>query len=395
MLGVTTASRKGCRVTEAPRKPQDAPVTAVGLPRSGLSPASPDLPNDSMALAMEGAKDSQELLNQVEQCGDFDWEEEESEALRLGRQEAKFTLSADSVRAYLKQIGNVALLTAQEEVELAKRIEAGLYAAERLRQAEEMAEKLPPALRRDLRWIVRDGKRANNHLVEANLRLVVSLAKRYTGRGMPFLDLIQEGNVGLMHAIEKFDYTKGYKFSTYAIWWIRQAITRAMADQVHAIRVPIYMAQVIHKLGSVQRTLFHELGREPSPAELAKEMDITPEKVRELRQYARQPISLDQTVGEERDFQLSDLIEDSHAVVPVDAVSFAQLQADLHSVLATLSEREASIVKLRFGLINGHPHTRGEIGGVYGLTKERIRQIEVETMTKLRSRAQALRDYLG
>jgi RNA polymerase primary sigma factor len=395
MLGVVAASREGCRVTEAPRQPQDAPVTAVGLLRSGLSPASPDLPNDSMALAMEGAEDSQELLNQVEQCGDFDWDEEESEALRLGRQEAKFTLSADSVRAYLKQIGNVALLTAQEEVELAKRIEAGLYAAERLRQAEEMAEKLPPALRRDLRWIVRDGKRANNHLVEANLRLVVSLAKRYTGRGMPFLDLIQEGNVGLMHAIEKFDYTKGYKFSTYAIWWIRQAITRAMADQVHAIRVPIYMAQVIHKLGSVQRTLFHELGREPSPAELAKEMDITPEKVRELRQYARQPISLDQTVGEERDFQLSDLIEDSHAVVPVDAVSFAQLQADLHSVLATLSEREASIVKLRFGLINGHPHTRGEIGGVYGLTKERIRQIEAETMTKLRSRAQALRDYLG
>jgi RNA polymerase primary sigma factor len=301
------------------------------------------------------------------------------------------------VRAYLKQIGKVALLTAQEEVELAKRIEAGLYAAERLRRAEEMAEKLSSALRRDLRWIVRDGKRANNQLVEANLRLVVAVAKRYTGRGMPFLDLIQEGNVGLMHAIEKFDYTKGYKFSTYAIWWIRQAITRAMADQVRTIRIPMYLAQVINKLGSVQRTLFQELGREPRPGELAKEMDITPEKVRELRQYTRQPISLDQTVGEEGDVQLGDLIEDSQAVVPVDAVSFAQLQADLQAVLATLSEREASIVRLRFGLIDGHPHTLGEIGGVYGLTQERIRQIEAETMTKLRkpSRAKALRDYLG
>jgi RNA polymerase primary sigma factor len=395
MLGAAAASREGCRVTTAPQEPQDAPVTDEGLSRSGPRPASPDLPNDSMALAMEGVEDCQELLDQVAQCGDFGWEEEESEALRLGRQEAKLTLSADSVRAYLKQIGKVALLTAQGEVELATRIEAGLYAAERLRRAEMMAKKLPPALRRDLRWIVRDGQRAYNHLVEANLRLVVSVAKRYTGRGMPFLDLIQEGNVGLMHAIEKFDYTKGYKFSTYAIWWIRQAITRAIADQVHTIRVPMYLAQLIHKLGPVQRTLFQELGREPSPAELAKEMDITPEKLRELRQYARQPISLDQTVGEEGDFQLSDLIEDSHAVVAVDAVSFAQLQADLHSVLATLSEREASIVKLRFGLTNGHPHTRGEIGGVYGLTQERIRQIEAETMTKLRSRAQALRDYLG
>jgi RNA polymerase primary sigma factor len=345
---------------------------------------------------MEGAEDFQELLDQVELCGDVDWDEE-SDSLGLGRKEAALTLSADSVRAYFKQIGKVALLSAQEEGELAKRIEAGLYAAERLRRAEEIAEKLSPALRRDLRWIVRDGKRANDHLVEANLRLVVSVAKRYTGRGMPFLDLIQEGNVGLMHAIEKFDYTKGYKFSTYAIWWIRQAITRALADQVRTIRIPMYMTQVINKLGPVQRKLFHELGREPTAAELAKEMDITPEKVGQLWQYARQPVSLDQTVGEEGDVQLSDLIEDSHAVVPVDAVSFAQLQADLQSVLATLSERAASIVRLRFGLIDGHPRTLGEIGGVYGLTQERIRQIEAETMTKLRKPcgAQALRDYLG
>jgi RNA polymerase primary sigma factor len=395
MLGVVAASREGCRVTSAPGKPRDAAVTGVGLQRSGSSPAFPDLSTDNMALAMECAEDFQELLDQVEQCGDFDWGEEVSEALRLGRKEAKLTLSADSVRAYLKQIGKVVLLTAQEEVELAKRIEAGLYAAERLRRAGEMAEKLSPALRRDLCWIVRDGKRAHNQLVEANLRLVVSVAKRYTGRGMPFLDLIQEGNVGLMHAIEKFDYVKGYKFSTYAIWWIRQAIIRAMADQLRTIRIPMYLAQVINKLGSVQCKLFQELGREPSPAELATEMDITPEKVRELRQYTRQPISLDQTVGEEGDVQLGDLLEDSQAVVPVDAVSFAQLQADLQAVLATLSEREAGIVRLRFGLIDGHPRTLGEIGGVYGLTQERIRQIEAETMTKLRSRAQALRDYLG
>lgn len=395
MLGVAAVSRESCRVTQAPRKPQDAPVTHGGLQRSGPRPAFPDLLTEDIALAMGSAEDSQELLDQVEQCGGFDWGEEDSEALRQGRQEAKLTLSTDPVRAYLTQIGKVALLSAQEEVELARRIEAGLYAAERLRRAEEMTEKLSLPLRRDLRWIACDGKRANHQLVEANLRLVVSVAKRYTGRGMPFLDLIQEGNVGLMHAIEKFDYTKGYKFSTYAIWWIRQAITRAMADQGRTIRIPMYLAQMIHKLGPVQRKLFQELGREPSPAELATEMDLTPEKVRELWQYARQPLSLDQTVGEEDDFPFSDLIEDSHAVVAVDAVSFAQLQVDLQSVLATLSEREASIIRLRFGLIDGHPHTLGEIGGVYGVTQERIRQIEAETMTKLRSRALTLRDYLG
>jgi RNA polymerase primary sigma factor len=327
---------------------------------------------------------------------DFVWDEEESEALRQARKDAELTASADSVRAYLKQIGKVALLNAEEEVELAKRIEAGLYAAERVRRAEESTEKLSPQLRRDLRWIVRDGERAKNHLLEANLRLVVSLAKRYTGRGMAFLDLIQEGNLGLIRAVEKFDYTKGYKFSTYATWWIRQAITRAMADQARTIRIPVHMVEVINKLGRIQRELLQDLGREPTPEELAKEMDITPEKVLEIQQYAREPISLDQTIGDEGDSQLGDFIEDSEAVVAVDAVSFTLLQDQLQSVLATLSEREAGVVRLRFGLTDGQPRTLDEIGQVYGVTRERIRQIESKTMSKLRhpSRSQVLRDYL-
>jgi RNA polymerase primary sigma factor len=328
---------------------------------------------------------------------DFVWDEEESEALRQARKDAELTASADSVRAYLKQIGKVALLNAEEEVELAKRIEAGLYAAERVRKAEEeSSEKLQPQMRRDLRWIVRDGERAKNHLLEANLRLVVSLAKRYTGRGMAFLDLIQEGNLGLIRAVEKFDYTKGYKFSTYATWWIRQAITRAMADQARTIRIPVHMVEVINKLGRIQRELLQDLGREPTPEELAKEMDITPEKVLEIQQYAREPISLDQTIGDEGDSQLGDFIEDSEAVVAVDAVSFTLLQDQLQSVLATLSEREAGVVRLRFGLTDGQPRTLDEIGQVYGVTRERIRQIESKTMSKLRhpSRSQVLRDYL-
>jgi RNA polymerase primary sigma factor len=327
---------------------------------------------------------------------DFVWDEEESEALRQARKDAELTASADSVRAYLKQIGKVALLNAEEEVELAKRIEAGLYAAERVRKAEDTTDKLTPQLRRDLRWIVRDGERAKNHLLEANLRLVVSLAKRYTGRGMAFLDLIQEGNLGLIRAVEKFDYTKGYKFSTYATWWIRQAITRAMADQARTIRIPVHMVEVINKLGRIQRELLQDLGREPTPEELAKEMDITPEKVLEIQQYAREPISLDQTIGDEGDSQLGDFIEDSEAVVAVDAVSFTLLQDQLQSVLATLSEREAGVVRLRFGLTDGQPRTLDEIGQVYGVTRERIRQIESKTMSKLRhpSRSQVLRDYL-
>jgi RNA polymerase primary sigma factor len=338
-----------------------------------------------------------------EESDDFVWDEEdeESEALRQARKDAELTASADSVRAYLKQIGKVALLNAEEEVDLAKRIEAGLYAAERLRKAEDarLAAKkdaMSPQLRRDLSWIVRDGERAKNHLLEANLRLVVSLAKRYTGRGMAFLDLIQEGNLGLIRAVEKFDYTKGYKFSTYATWWIRQAITRAMADQARTIRIPVHMVEVINKLGRIQRELLQDLGREPTPEELAKEMDITPEKVLEIQQYAREPISLDQTIGDEGDSQLGDFIEDSEAVVAVDAVSFTLLQDQLQSVLLTLSEREAGVVRLRFGLTDGQPRTLDEIGQVYGVTRERIRQIESKTMSKLRhpSRSQVLRDYL-
>ncbi|MEH1164549.1 RNA polymerase sigma factor [Micromonospora sp. CPCC 205539] len=327
---------------------------------------------------------------------DFEWDDEESEALKQARRDAELTASADSVRAYLKQIGKVPLLNAEQEVELAKRIEAGLYAAERLRAADEGEEKLTREMVRDLGWISRDGERAKNHLLEANLRLVVSLAKRYTGRGMAFLDLIQEGNLGLIRAVEKFDYTKGYKFSTYATWWIRQAITRAMADQARTIRIPVHMVEVINKLGRIQRELLQDLGREPTPEELAKEMDITPEKVLEIQQYAREPISLDQTIGDEGDSQLGDFIEDSEAVVAVDAVSFSLLQDQLQQVLQTLSEREAGVVRLRFGLTDGQPRTLDEIGQVYGVTRERIRQIESKTMSKLRhpSRSQVLRDYL-
>ncbi len=328
---------------------------------------------------------------------EFSWDdEEESEALKQARRDAELTASADSVRAYLKQIGKVALLNAEEEVDLAKRVEGGLYATERMRAMTEAGEKLTTQMRRDLNWVKRDGERAKNHLLGANLRLVVSLAKRYTGRGMAFLDLIQEGNLGLIRAVEKFDYTKGFKFSTYATWWIRQAITRAMADQARTIRIPVHMVEVINKLGRIQRELLQDLGREPTPEELAKEMDITPDKVLEIQQYAREPISLDQTIGDEGDSQLGDFIEDSEAVVAVDAVSFTLLQDQLQAVLQTLSEREAGVVRLRFGLTDGQPRTLDEIGQVYGVTRERIRQIESKTMSKLRhpSRSQVLRDYL-
>jgi RNA polymerase primary sigma factor len=301
--------------------------------------------------------------------------------------------TADPVKDYLKQIGKVPLLNAEQEVELAKRIEAGLFAEEKLGDG-------PGGLRADARldmeWIAEDGRRAKNHLLEANLRLVVSLAKRYTGRGMLFLDLIQEGNLGLIRAVEKFDYTKGYKFSTYATWWIRQAITRAMADQARTIRIPVHMVEVINKLARVQRQMLQDLGREPTPEELAAELDMTPEKVIEVQKYGREPISLHTPLGEDGDSEFGDLIEDSEAIQPGEAVSFTLLQEQLHSVLDTLSEREAGVVSMRFGLTDGQPKTLDEIGKVYGVTRERIRQIESKTMSKLRhpSRSQVLRDYL-
>jgi len=301
--------------------------------------------------------------------------------------------TSDPVKDYLKQIGKVPLLNAEQEVELAKRIEAGLFAEEKLGDP---AISVRPEHRLDLEWIADDGRRAKNHLLEANLRLVVSLAKRYTGRGMLFLDLIQEGNLGLIRAVEKFDYTKGYKFSTYATWWIRQAITRAMADQARTIRIPVHMVEVINKLARVQRQMLQDLGREPTPEELAAELDMTPEKVIEVQKYGREPISLHTPLGEDGDSEFGDLIEDSEAIQPGEAVSFTLLQEQLHSVLDTLSEREAGVVSMRFGLTDGQPKTLDEIGKVYGVTRERIRQIESKTMSKLRhpSRSQVLRDYL-
>jgi RNA polymerase primary sigma factor len=374
---------------------------ATGKKADGDGPEEGELDAEALAADIEDIVEDEptpELAQAAaaDAADDFDWDDDESEALKQARRDAELTASADSVRAYLKQIGKVPLLNAEQEVDLAKRIEAGLYAAERLRMAEENGEDIATPMKRDLLWISRDGERAKNHLLEANLRLVVSLAKRYTGRGMAFLDLIQEGNLGLIRAVEKFDYTKGYKFSTYATWWIRQAITRAMADQARTIRIPVHMVEVINKLGRIQRELLQDLGREPTPEELAKEMDITPEKVLEIQQYAREPISLDQTIGDEGDSQLGDFIEDSEAVVAVDAVSFSLLQDQLQQVLQTLSEREAGVVRLRFGLTDGQPRTLDEIGQVYGVTRERIRQIESKTMSKLRhpSRSQVLRDYL-
>ncbi|WP_330173252.1 RNA polymerase sigma factor [Streptomyces sp. NBC_01498] len=350
----------------------------------------------------DDAVDGDEAVEEV-QAGKGDEEEPEGESKGFvlsdddeddapAQQVAVAGATADPVKDYLKQIGKVPLLNAEQEVELAKRIEAGLFAEDKLANA----DKLAPKLKRELEIIAEDGRRAKNHLLEANLRLVVSLAKRYTGRGMLFLDLIQEGNLGLIRAVEKFDYTKGYKFSTYATWWIRQAITRAMADQARTIRIPVHMVEVINKLARVQRQMLQDLGREPTPEELAKELDMTPEKVIEVQKYGREPISLHTPLGEDGDSEFGDLIEDSEAVVPADAVSFTLLQEQLHSVLDTLSEREAGVVSMRFGLTDGQPKTLDEIGKVYGVTRERIRQIESKTMSKLRhpSRSQVLRDYL-
>ena len=337
----------------------------------------------------ETAKEEKELVEEtqgfvVSDADDTD--EPEQQVMVAGA-------TADPVKDYLKQIGKVALLNAVMEVELAKRIEAGLFADEQLNDPSVTVSDEDLG---DYEWIAEDGRRAKNHLLEANLRLVVSLAKRYTGRGMLFLDLIQEGNLGLIRAVEKFDYTKGYKFSTYATWWIKQAITRAMADQARTIRIPVHMVEVINKLARVQRQMLQDLGREPTPEELAKELDMTPEKVVEVQKYGREPISLHTPLGEDGDSEFGDLIEDSEAIVPADAVNFTLLQEQLHDVLDTLSEREAGVVSMRFGLTDGQPKTLDEIGKVYGVTRERIRQIESKTMSKLRhpSRSQVLRDYL-
>jgi RNA polymerase primary sigma factor len=346
----------------------------------------PDLPDEQFekdVKADPSIKEDEKQAFTVSAADDTD--EPEQQVMVAGA-------TADPVKDYLKQIGKVPLLNAEMEVELAKRIEAGLFSEEKLAKG----GKVTPKVHEELEWIADDGRRAKNHLLEANLRLVVSLAKRYTGRGMLFLDLIQEGNLGLIRAVEKFDYTKGYKFSTYATWWIRQAITRAMADQARTIRIPVHMVEVINKLARVQRQMLQDLGREPTPEELAKELDMTPEKVIEVQKYGREPISLHTPLGEDGDSEFGDLIEDSEAIVPADAVSFTLLQEQLHAVLDTLSEREAGVVSMRFGLTDGQPKTLDEIGKVYGVTRERIRQIESKTMSKLRhpSRSQVLRDYL-
>ncbi|MGW2824613.1 RNA polymerase sigma factor [Streptomyces sp. NPDC001443] len=386
-----TAKKAAAKKTTAAKKTVAKKTTAVAkktaAKKTSAKKDDADLVEDE---ALEEVKGGAEEPEGTESAGFVLSDEDEDDA--PAQQVAAAGATADPVKDYLKQIGKVPLLNAEQEVELAKRIEAGLFAEDKLANA----DKLAPKLKRELEIIAEDGRRAKNHLLEANLRLVVSLAKRYTGRGMLFLDLIQEGNLGLIRAVEKFDYTKGYKFSTYATWWIRQAITRAMADQARTIRIPVHMVEVINKLARVQRQMLQDLGREPTPEELAKELDMTPEKVIEVQKYGREPISLHTPLGEDGDSEFGDLIEDSEAVVPADAVSFTLLQEQLHSVLDTLSEREAGVVSMRFGLTDGQPKTLDEIGKVYGVTRERIRQIESKTMSKLRhpSRSQVLRDYL-
>ncbi|WP_282568713.1 RNA polymerase sigma factor [Arthrobacter sp. Helios] len=412
----TTAVKETDTVTAAPEVAEAATAAATKTAaKPARKPAARKAPAKTAAAKTAAAKkaaedaDAQSEETEVDPA-DVDTEAAEGDAPEAAPTGSGFVYSdaddddapaqqvvsagatADPVKDYLKQIGKVALLNAEQEVDLALRIEAGLYAEEKIAADPDM----DPKLKRDLQQIIHDGKRAKNHLLEANLRLVVSLAKRYTGRGMLFLDLIQEGNLGLIRAVEKFDYTKGFKFSTYATWWIRQAITRAMADQARTIRIPVHMVEVINKLARVQRQMLQDLGREPAPEELALELDMTPEKVVEVQKYGREPISLHTPLGEDGDSEFGDLIEDSEAVVPADAVSFTLLQEQLHSVLDTLSEREAGVVAMRFGLTDGQPKTLDEIGKVYGVTRERIRQIESKTMSKLRhpSRSQVLRDYL-
>jgi RNA polymerase primary sigma factor len=399
----TAAKKTAAKTAEPPA--EAAPASKAAAKKTAAKKATPAAATEAPVLGPDGKKILPDVPDEV-----FEKDVKTDPTIEEDEKSATFVVSAaddtdepeqqvmvagataDPVKDYLKQIGKVPLLNAEMEVELAKRIEAGLFSDEKLAKG----GKISPKLLEELEWIAEDGRRAKNHLLEANLRLVVSLAKRYTGRGMLFLDLIQEGNLGLIRAVEKFDYTKGYKFSTYATWWIRQAITRAMADQARTIRIPVHMVEVINKLARVQRQMLQDLGREPTPEELAKELDMTPEKVVEVQKYGREPISLHTPLGEDGDSEFGDLIEDSEAIVPADAVSFTLLQEQLHAVLDTLSEREAGVVSMRFGLTDGQPKTLDEIGKVYGVTRERIRQIESKTMSKLRhpSRSQVLRDYL-
>ncbi|KZE94360.1 RNA polymerase sigma factor SigA [Agromyces sp. NDB4Y10] len=421
----TTAAKGGKRATTASKTPRTS--TAKGAKAKSAKAAGADVVDEEVEVEPEELDDTEVDATEVVDSADATEEapadeaapapaEEEEEAkpipaephptgalvLRASDDEDEIPVysttitgaTADPVKDYLKQIGKVALLNAAEEVELAMRIEAGLFAEEKLSHMSDAEKK--SQLGRELQWVARDGQRAKSHLLGANLRLVVSLAKRYTGRGMQFLDLIQEGNLGLIRAVEKFDYTKGFKFSTYATWWIRQAITRAMADQARTIRIPVHMVEVINKLARVQRQMLQDLGREPTPEELSKELDMTPEKVIEVQKYGREPISLHTPLGEDGDSEFGDLIEDTEAVVPADAVGFTMLQKQLESLLDSLSEREAGVIRMRFGLGDGMPKTLDQIGDTFGVTRERIRQIESKTMAKLRhpSRSQSLRDYL-
>jgi RNA polymerase primary sigma factor len=415
--GLGTSARILSKAQLALIAPPPAPVAAKSEGKAGKAAVVLDDDGNEILVEVVELEDVETLIAEVAEIIDTEAEDKSNQPRVVnlaeeasGNEENAFTLkaseeddapaqtvmtagaTADPVKDYLKQIGRVALLNAELEVELATRIEAGLFAEEKIKEDKKMEKKF----KRELEWIVEDGKRAKNHLLEANLRLVVSLAKRYTGRGMLFLDLIQEGNLGLIRAVEKFDYTKGYKFSTYATWWIRQAITRAMADQARTIRIPVHMVEVINKLARVQRQMLQDLGREPTPEELAKELDMTPEKVVEVQKYGREPISLHTPLGEEGDSEFGDLIEDSEAVKPEESVTFTILQEQLMQVLGGLTNREADVIKARYGLTDGQPKTLDEIGKVHGVTRERIRQIESKTMSKLRhpSRSQSLRDYL-
>ena len=397
------------KATPAKAPAKKAPATKASATKASTKAAASSEDVEEVAPDVVAEKLGAEVIAGLADLGSDDDEEEvEKEVLPQGALVLSSTddddapiisttitgATADPVKDYLKQIGKVALLNAEQEVELALRIEAGLFSEEKLSAM--TASQKTTKLARELHEIAKDGQRAKNHLLGANLRLVVSLAKRYTGRGMQFLDLIQEGNLGLIRAVEKFDYTKGFKFSTYATWWIRQAITRAMADQARTIRIPVHMVEVINKLARVQRQMLQDLGREPTPEELARELDMTPEKVVEVQKYGREPISLHTPLGEDGDSEFGDLIEDTEAVVPADAVGFTMLQRQLESLLESLSEREAGVIRMRFGLGDGMPKTLDQIGDTFGVTRERIRQIESKTMAKLRhpSRSQALRDYL-